>query len=241
MIRQGQSTPVSAASVYLPPLLADLAGALLLWTVTPLLVAQLAVYKGANAIWLTLIFGLFCVAVSGTKRLRAPEGAWDPLRYKKLLTGAAVLFVLLLTWAIIDTWGYTQGVANMTNAVVNEGEATTYLLVPATWIGIGLIYVLVLTQPTPQTVVPGTPRFLLLATASLLGINIMLVAFTAYWGVVVSRLAPAGGGVITLLLLFLTLAALFLPARVYYFARFGAAAYVSWLPLLFFAAWLAAY
>ena len=232
---------MKASTAYLPPLIADLVGALLLVTVVPLLVAQFSVYQGANAIWLTLIFALFCVSVSGTKRLQPAAGALDPLRYKRLLIAAGVLFVLLLTWAIIDTWGYTQGVANMTNAVVNEGEATTYLLVPATWIGIGLVYVLVLTQPAPATVAPGTPRFLLLATASLLGINVMLVAFTAYWAVVVSRMAPAGGHVGWLLLIFTALAALFLPARIYYYARFRMAAYASWLPLLLLAAWLSVF
>ncbi len=229
---------VQRLSTLLPPLLADLLAGLLLATFTPWLAQRLSRTNGGNALLLTVAYVLFCVAVALLRRLEGGPRQIDLGRVRRPLIGLAVLFVLFVTFSIVDSWGFLTSVRLINNELMNEAEATTYLLVPAAWFGPALVYVLILTGSTRATLRPGSRRFWLAACLGLIGISLMLAVWQGYWLASWARWQPGGPPALLFLLLFGLFLLLYTPPRLLYVARYPhALSTLTYLLLLAFLAW----
>lgn len=211
------------------PVLADLTGVALYFLLGPWLTKQFGQGTIVNSLLIGLVFVLFCVAVYGLRKLEPdlPLSATG----RNIWGGLAVIFSLFISIVTAYTVGFLDSTINLNRQILDEPSATLYLLItPASWFGLALIYVLVLSSPMSATLRPDTPRYPLVTYFSLLGINLMAVLTTAFWQALWNRFAPAGAFFIPLLLLALLL---YGPPRLILWQKQG-----HWLSLLSFFLWL---
>jgi hypothetical protein len=165
------------------------------------------------------------------KRLR--PAPW--LRDRRVLFLAG-FFAFMLSTAVGYSVGFLDSVANMNREVMDEPSVTIYLLLsPASWLGLSLIYVLLLS--TESEARPWSPLRAFLALAAVNAVAIALAAVArAFW----LRVAPESAWLpmlVTLVLAFL----LFALPRLIYLGRDEAArpaALLGWLSLLGFLGYL---
>lgn len=215
----------SLASVVLP-ILADLTGVGLFLWLGPVLLGQFGVLGFFNSVLLGLFFVLFCLAVYAIKKLQPesprPGPGWltSLLASRRALAVLGVLFALTISLATAYTTGFLDSVVRLEQTILDEPSATIYLLLtPASWFGLALVHMLMLSTQSEQIVPPFGPRYYLLSYLGLVGVNLMAVVLTAVWQAVFVRFPPAGSSPLPGLLLFLLYLALFLPPRLIYVAR----------------------
>jgi len=209
---------------FLPAPLADLlAFALALWFL-PQLSQQFENLTFFNSVLMGIFFLIFCFSVYGMKKLRAivPAGMTIPpfLLEKRLLSVLGVFFALTISAAIAYVVGFLDSVVAINRGLLDEPSVTIYLLLtPASWFGLALIYMLVLSSETEPAVKPSTLRYGIVSLLSLLGINVMGLAFVAVWQAVWARFSTVQVGTTALLLNLILFLLLLGPPRLIYTAR----------------------
>lgn len=230
----------------LPPLLADLAGLLLIVLVLAPMARQFQDLGFANSVWMGFFFVLFCLAVYGLKKLRPVAGQEQGLLaffFEKNTLGAlGVLFALSISAATAYVVGFLDSVVAINRGLLDEPSVTIYLLLtPASWFGLALIYMLLLTSETDATVEPQTAHYALFSFLGLAGVNLMGVVFTAVWQALWRRFSGVDGSAWLVLLNFVLYLFLLSPPRLIYVARSRSIlAVLTLLPLLLYMAFLAA-
>jgi hypothetical protein len=232
----------------LVPFLADLIGVALAYLLLAPLSARLHDLDFINSIILGFAFLLFCLAVYALKKLAPAAEAlarrpWA--RYtaqKRPLAVLGVFFAFALTLAIAYVVGFLDSVIGVNRFLMDEPAVALYLLLtPASWFGLSLIYMLLLSTEVVQTVQPGHARYALLSLLGLSGVNLMAVVFTAVGDALWLRFTPPAGIYFFAILNFLLYLLLFGPPRLIYEAKqrqpWGV---LTFLPLLLYLAWLAA-
>lgn len=228
------------------PFMADLIGVALAFVLLSPLADRLQEMAFFNSVLLGLAFLLFCLAVYALKKL-SPAGAApvEPAGFAGILAHRplsvlGVFFALVFTVAIAYVVGFLNSVVGVNRFLLDEPAVTIYLLLtPASWFGLSLIYMLLLSGETEQTVQPGSGRYALFSLLGLSGVNLMAVAFTAVGNVFWASFGIPDAVYLAVLLTFLLYLLLFLPPRLLYEAKqprpWGV---VTFLPLLLYLAWL---
>ena len=228
------------------PFLADLIGVGLAFLLLSPLAHRLQELAIFNSVLLGLAFLLFCLAVYALKKLSPAAGAPAErasiagILARRPLSVLGVFFALVFTLAIAYVVGFLNSVVGVNRFLLDEPAVTIYLLLsPASWFGLSLIYMLLLSSDTEQTVQPGNGRYALFSLLGLGGVNLMAVVFTAVGNAFWARFGVPDAVYLTALLTFLLYLLLFLPPRLLYEAKqprpWGL---VTFLPLLLYLAWL---
>lgn len=229
----------------LPPILADLAGLVLILFALAPMARQFQDLGFINSVWMGFFFVLFCLAVYGLKKLRPgpgqEQGSLAFFFEKNTLGALGVLFALSISTATAYVVGFLDSVVAINRGLLDEPSVTIYLLLtPASWFGLALIYMLLLTSETDATVEPQTARYALVSFLGLAGVNLMGVVFTAVWQALWRRFSGIEGSTWLPLLNFVLYLFLLGPPRLIYFARSRSIlAVLTFLPLLIYMAWLA--
>ena len=224
------------------PFLADLLGVGLAFLLLPVLSEQLQELGFINSVMLGLFFLLFCLAVYALKKL-APAGppVGEILLGKRPLAVLGVFFALVFSLAIAYTAGFLDSVIGVNRFLLDEPAVTIYLLLtPASWFGLSLIYMLLLSSEAEQTVQVGSGRYALLSLLGLTGVNLMAVAFAAVGIALSTRYSPAAIPLLAFLT-FLLYLLLFAPPRLLYQTKQPRPWWlglVTFLPFLLYMAWL---
>lgn len=209
---------------FLPALLADLlAFALALWFL-PQLSQQFQNLAFFNSVLMGIFFLIFCFSVYGIKKLLpiTLSGMTIPslLLEKRLLSILGVFFALTISAAVAYVVGFLDSVVAINRGLLDEPSVTIYLLLtPASWFGLALIYMLVLSSETEPGVEPSTLRYGIVSLLSLLGINMMGLAFVAVGQAVSARFDTVPASATALLLNLLLFLLLLGPPRLIYTAR----------------------
>ncbi len=233
--------PPSTTHLIAIPVLADLLGIALYFLLAPALADRLAQFGIGNSLLLGLVFVLFCLAVYALKKLPPlPGPPFRPaalLENRRLSAALGVLFALCYALIIAYVTGFLDSVANLNRVVLDEPSSTIYLLLtPASWFGLALVYMLLLSSPVEPGPAPGSRNYQIAALLGLLGVNLMAVVLAAFRLTVAGRFGDGGwpASVIVLLLLLLLL----LPPRLVHAGR--TAQPLSLLTFLLLLAFLAA-
>lgn len=229
-----------------PALTADLGGfALALWLLAPLR-QQFQDLSVINSVWMGLFFVLFCASVYGLKKLR-PTSPGDmslpAILFKKQTLGAlGVIFALAISTATAYVVGFLDSVIAINRGLLDEPSVTIYLLLtPASWFGLALIYMLVLTNETEPAVEPASGRYFIVSLLSLAGVNLMGVVFTAVWQALWHRFTGVQGATLFIAINFILYLFLIGPPRLIYFTRSRSLiSLVTFVPFLLYLAFLTA-
>lgn len=233
MRREAQIAP-------LLPILADLAGVGLYLLLAPFLLRQFGRLGFNNSLWIAAFYILFCFSVHYLKRFRPGQENTRPrlLANKKLMVTLAVVMALFAATATAYVTGFLDSVINLNRTILDEPAAAIYLLLsPATWFGLALIYVLVLSPPAGTEETPPTGPTTLSTLLALIGVNLMAVVSAVVFAALFDRF-PAAGSLLAGILIFLLFLLLFLPPRLIYAASTGRPA--SILTFLFLLSFLVA-
>jgi hypothetical protein len=197
----------------LPAVLADAAALLALFLLFPALSTRLSEPSGANALWLSIGFVLFCVGVYWLRRLTPAAGAGGEWGTRGARTALAVLFAVTVGLALAWQLGFFESGLQVDTRDLGEGGSAAYFVyAPGAWLGFSLLYVLALAFDVRSSADLSGGRRLSVATLGLLATNGMLLLLSAQARTVV------GGGV-WLLPAYLWLLVLFLPPRLAHLAR----------------------
>lgn len=194
-----------------------------------------------NSVLMGLFFLIFCVAIVGLKRLRPfPSGVTLPRQVfeRRVLGSLGVVFALAITMATAYVAGFLDSVVAINRGLLDEPSITIYLLLtPASWFGLALIYMLVLTTEGEARMSPGGWSYGIVSFVGLLGVNLMGLAFTATWLAVWARFGDAQAGITVLVLNALLFLLLLGPPRLLYLSRARQlAAVVTFLPFILYLA-----
>lgn len=226
------------------PLLADLAGLVLILLLLSPLGQRFQDLSFVNSVWMGFFFVLFCLAVFGLKALRpfaTQEVTFSSFLSEKNTLGAlGVLFALSISTATAYVVGFLDSVVAINRGLLDEPSVTIYLLLtPASWFGLALIYMLLLTSETEATVEPQTARYGVVSFLGLTGVNLMGVVLTAVWQALWQRFSVVDGVVWLVLLNFVLYLFLLGPPRLIYLTRNRSLlSMLTFLPLLLYLALL---
>lgn len=220
---------------YLLPLAADGMAMLLLGLLQPL-AQRLQQPSGLNVVALGGGYVLLCLGVYVIRKLEAVQAvSWFGARVRGAL---GVLFGLAMMTAIAWQLGFFSVALTVDPMELGEGEAAAFFVfAPSAWLGLSLLYVIVLAFNVTPTVHQGAASYPWLALAALLGVNVMLLLSTAQLralateAVINNRLLWFAASYVGLLLLFA-------PPRLLYLLRHPRlSAVVTFLILLVMCAW----
>lgn len=229
---------------HLIPLLSDLLTVGVAFLIVPALSARFQSFSFLNSVIAGLFFLVFCLAVYGIKKLRPATEDRPPLAFlleRRPLSALAVFFSLSLTLAVSYVAGFLDSVVDINRGLLDEPSVTVYLLLtPASWFGLSLLYMLVITAETEPRETPGTGRHALVSFLALMGVNLMAVMITAVLQAVSARFGPVANGTLFSAIVFVLYLLLFGPPRLLFLARQRSWSAVISLPLLLgLLAWLA--
>ncbi|KAA3661269.1 MAG: hypothetical protein DWQ04_16945 [Chloroflexi bacterium] len=223
------------------PITLDLLTILALILCRNALFTQFQDLSAINAILIGGMFVLFCLSVYWLKKLEpsteTTDKNWIPAQLLSV-TGQrilGILFGIALALAVAHQLGYMESIFIVDDRVLGAGESSAFFVYgPASWLGGGLIYMLVLSSITPPRFLKAESRYNVVAALGLLGVNLMLVLATAELQAVI-----LSANVLWILGTFLILSVLFIPTRLVYLSKqpqFGGL--ISFVFLLLFAAWV---
>ncbi len=202
--------------IWAMPILADLLGVGFFALANSWLTARFS----RNAIDFTALqdaglFALFHILfLFGITFVRKLHGAalFPFLKNKYVLGLFAVPYAVAFMFVIADLSGYLD-----TIFTVNFGEMGNgyyFLVTPAIYLFVGLLYFFILLQSAELTLEPQTWTL-----PTLLLINLMLVAAACYFAAIAPRLLPNFASFPTAIVAFISLAFLFTLPRIIYFAK----------------------
>ncbi len=234
---------------YLPALLADGAGILLLLTAFSPLAAEFGRRTARGGMILLVVYVVFAFGVNALKRLAVLPGAagellgrldFTPHRWTRLLLALPVVAFFLAAQIDLNRAADSM-IALMTRPETygHEGEITLYYSFGPLflWLMIGVLYLAAFALPTERRIEASSPAYGRVEFLGLLAINGMLVTTAAYLAALFARYGPHGGGARIWLALgaLLALELLFDPARLRHALKNQ-----SWWPVISFAALLLA-
>jgi hypothetical protein len=206
------------------PVVADGVALLLAVLSLPALVRQLETPGGWNALLLTAVYLLFCLSVYLIRKLQPlplSTMPWRPpaaLLTRRVLGALGALFGLAMTTALALQLGFFQVWEEIRLLEFGEGEtAVFFAFAPGAWLGVSMIYILILAFSVEATVSPYEGRYPWLTLAGLLGMNGMLLLAAAQFGAL-----WMGSGLATAVRLLLTFGGLLLllgPPRLLFWRR----------------------
>lgn len=190
-------------SLFMPVLLADLAGLAGLYLWWPALAQRLAEPNGRNALLVSTVFILFCVGVFVLRKLRpSPNGVeqWLPRGWA---IGLAVIFALTISLTIAWQLGFFASGALVDTRELGEGGSAVYFVFgPGAWLGFSLLYTLVFAFQVSPSILYERPGYSVWAFLGLLAGSAMLVILAAQAGVLSHSWAWAAATFVWLLVLF---------------------------------------
>lgn len=231
---------------HLPALLADLGGFALTILLLDPLRRQFQHLSVVNSVWMGVFFVLFCVAVGTLKKLQptsSGKASVPGILFEKQILGAfGVIFALSISTATAYVVGFLDSVVAINRGLLDEPSITIYLLLtPASWFGLALIYVLVLTNKTEPTIKPSSARYFIVSFLSLAGVNLMGVLFTAVWQALWQRFTSVQEITLFIAINFILYLFLLGPPRLIFLSRSRSViSLLSFIPILFYLAFLAA-
>lgn len=189
------------------------------WNTT--LTNQLQTLTAINAAGLGGIFVLFCFSVYFLKKLE-PENNRLPVTWipNQLLSVngqrvLGILFGIALALSVAHQLGYMEAIFVVDDRVLGAGESSAFFVYgPASWLGAGLIYMLILSSATPPRFKRAERRYVPVAALGLLGVNLMLV-----WATAELNAAIHASGIFWSVPVFIILAVLFIPTRLVFFTK----------------------
>ncbi len=212
--------------------------ALILWS--DALFTRFLNQSALNAALLGGAFIFFCIAVYWLKKLEPePETTtfrWIPAQLLSV-TGQRILgmlFGVALALGIAHQLGYMESIFIVDDRVLGAGESSAFFVYgPASWLGVGLIYMLILSSTTPSRFLKAEPRYNLVAALGLVGVNLMPVLAAAEL-----HAAIQSTNILWFFVTFLILAVLFIPTRLVYLTKHPQiSSLISFIILLLVAAW----
>ena len=229
------------------PLIADAGAALLIFLWLPALSLRLVEPSGWNALFLVLLYLLFCIGVYLSRKLLAPSeaGRWSPpnwLMMPKVRGLLGLVFALFMATTFAYQLGYFEAIYQIRSGLLEEGStAAFFVYAPGAWLGFSMLVILVLAFPVDSNIPPDSNRYTSLAFLSLVLTNALLVFSTAQTRAMVIGLELSPGiNVWLVVLAALTLS--FLPARAIYQSRQPyLGGWLSFILLLTVAAYLAVF
>lgn len=219
-----QYTVLNWINRFLPAFVADLLAIAIAIQFLPQLSQQFQNLGFFNSVLVGIVFIIFCFSVYGIKKLHTvrPSGLVLPsfLLEKRLLTVLGVFFALAISTALGYVTGFLDSVVALNRGLLDEPSVTIYLLLtPASWFGLALIYMLVLSSPTEPAVKPSALRYGVVSALSLLGVNVMGLIFVAVWQAVWARFNTGDAGALGIFLNLVLFLLLLGPPRLIYTAR----------------------
>ncbi|MCP5100161.1 MAG: hypothetical protein GY943_31800 [Chloroflexi bacterium] len=178
--------------------------------------SRFATTSSYNAIILGVAFILFCIAVYLLKRLQPqpnvvsylPEQVTAVIPQRIL----AVLFAIAFAITLAHQFGYLATLGEVGTFGLDAGEASSlFVYGPGAWLGIGLIYMLILSSTAVPHISHTAANYPRNAFLGLLGVNLMLFLTAAELYVFFNN-GSWGWSLVSLLLLGI----LFLPPRLVY-------------------------
>lgn len=130
----------------------------------PPTLAGIAVYSGS--------YILFLMAVAWLRNLR-PQNPGDTGQARAWLAAQGVSLAAVTALALADLSGFLVTVFSVNFGDV--GESYYFLITPAVFVVIGLLYLLVLVAPNEPAILPATPAYTWRALGGLLGVNLFTV------------------------------------------------------------------
>ena len=199
------------------PLLADLIGFALFWLLSGFLAARFSrsavdMTALADAGLLAGFHMLFVIGVVLVRKLAPVRDAklnW--LNNRAPIGILAVLYAIAFAFSIADLSGYLTTL--FTVDFGDMGNGYYFLVTPAIYLFVGLLYLFVLTQPISAEAQHPT------GFISLLLINMMLIATAAYLRTNLSLVLESEGQLAIAVIIYIILAALFLLPRLIYAAK----------------------
>lgn len=226
---------------------ADLLGFALVLLLMPQISRQFQNLSFFNSVLMGIFFVLFCLSVFGLKKLRQTStvSAEFSSRFlqKRTLSVLAVFFALSISTATAYVVGFLDSVVAINRGLLDEPAVTIYLLLtPASWFGLALIYMLVLTNESEASVEPTAVRYGLVSLLGLIGVNFMGLVFAAVWQAVWTRFSSVQSATVPMVLVLFVLFLLLLgPPRLIYLSRNPQLASVlTFLPFVLYLAAIAA-
>ncbi|MFW6069621.1 MAG: hypothetical protein ACOC9X_01135 [bacterium] len=209
-----------------PPMVADVLGVSLALLLLPPLRERFQVFGFGNTVIIGAIFLLFCLSIVAIKKMRDEEPARASLFFDRRVLGAiGVFFALALMLGTAYVSGFLDSVVDINRGMLDEPAITIYLLLtPASWLGIALVYMLLLTTDVEPARSWDVARFVPVALLAFSGVNLMAVTTTAIWQAVWSRFSVPGDGSGVIAGIFILNLLLYLPSRLIYALRGGGTA-----------------
>jgi hypothetical protein len=223
------------------PSLADVVGFGLTLLLLPWLRIRFQELGFMNTVIVGAAFLLFCLGVYALKRLEPDSDgislAWLGRRGWSIL---GVFFALFMMLATAYVAGFLDSLAGLNRQLLDEPSITIYLLLtPASWFGLALIYMLLLSADIETTVTANTGRYVAYAFAGLASVNLMAAVCTAILRAVADRFETVGSGVFVWGLALTLLLLLFGPPRLLYRAKQAHwGSLITFVPYLGYLAWL---
>ena len=221
------------------PVVADgLALLLLLFWLRPL-AARLQEQSGLNVVWLGGAYILLWLGVYVIRKLEPAPAAPSLTQPAPKIRGAlGLLFGLGMMTAVAWQLGFFDVALTIDPMALGEGEAASFFVfAPSAWLGLSLLYVIVLAFNVTPTVGRGTGTYSWLALAGLLGVNTMLLLAAAQLRAIAIDIT-GNGRLFWFAAAFLTLLVLFGPPRLLYLSRQPRlSAVATFLILLLYCAW----
>lgn len=188
----------------------------------PRLTAVFQTISAVNAAILGAVFTGVCFSVYWLKKLEPAASPLSlPAALQRLVTTraqqiAGVLFGVIFSLLLSRQLGYLDILLEVDDRVLGAGESSAFFVyAPGAWLGVSLIYVLILSSTAPPRFLHREARSGRLALLGLLGINAALLLFAADLTAALSGLPVAARWPALLA----ALALLFLPARLVYQAK----------------------
>jgi hypothetical protein len=198
---------------------ADLLGILSLIGLISPLSERFSTISNYNAIILIAAFLMFCTAVYLIKRLEPLPNAVHLLpRWLTAVTTLRIfglLFGVVLAIFLAHQFGYLNTISLVGSFGLNAGEASSlFVYGPGAWLGLGLIYVLVLSSTAVPRFHTQSNSYHRMTFFGLLGVNLMINVIAAETNALLNR-----SGIAWDLVKLLMFGLLFLPPRLTYVAK----------------------
>ena len=154
---------------------------------------------------------LFLIGITWLRKLNGQPLL--PFLQNRLLVGSlTVVYAIAFMFAVADLSSYLNTLFTVNFG--DMGNAYYFLVTPAIYLFVGLLYLFILLQSADSTLAPRQ-----FAMPSLLLINLMLVASASYLAAVLPRLFPVITNLPTAVVVYVGLLVLFALPRLIYYAK----------------------
>ena len=173
------------------PVIADLTGLFLYWTLVPILSSRFQQKSAVNALIIGGVYLLFCVAVYAARRLEGPaEGAY--IQPGGFLVFLAVFFGIFVSYMMADAAGVFDNLDALDPSLSTAASAGL-LVGMILWLGLVFLYAGILLADIKPTIPQASTAFFWVELVALLGINLMVMVTVAQWEAIFADTVPYEG------------------------------------------------